>query len=220
MAEAGKTCQGRIGGSVRYVRDVQTFGSVQFLSSTSLPKGEYENSPGWSSPKRPDPWERGSIRCGPPLRVVRTSPPNVTRVVGDVVFLQEGDELRLEISFAMMLILVPDVRNCGADLSLPDGEGAITFLPFEALNHADSVHPMRRDALDFSHGCGDRHGRRQRQEKMDTVFCSSDLKSLHAVIPRNAAHVGPQPRLDLRGDDLGAVLGGKDTMSQRATIGV
>jgi len=169
---------------------------------------------------RTEPWDWTSIESETPRRGARNSPPNVARVVVNVVFLQKGDELSLKIALSMMLILARDVRKRSANLSLSNGKRPMAFLPCEAFNAADFVHPVRRHAFDFPHRGSYRHGRRQRQEKMDVVLSSPDCECRHSVVARNATHVGPQARLDLPSDALVALLGGEDTMHERATIGV
>ena len=55
---------------------------------------------------------------------------------------------------------------------------------------------------------------------MDVVFHATDAKRLHLVFARDAAHVGPQTRLDFSVDRFTPLLGGEDTMKERAAIGV
>ena len=55
---------------------------------------------------------------------------------------------------------------------------------------------------------------------MDVVLHAADAERLHFVFARDAAHVGPQAWLDFRDYGFAPLLGGKDAMKQRATIGV
>ena len=163
---------------------------------------------------------RKSRLPAPSRRDGRNSPPNITRIVFNLVFLQEGNELSLEIARPMMLLLASDVLQRGAHLGPSNGERAITFLPFKTVRLGGLVHPERRGTLDFSHCCGDWYGRRQREQKMDVVLHSADAKGLHLVFAGDAAHVGPQTGLDFRCDYFAPLFGGKDTVEERTAIGV
>ena len=90
-----------------------------------LPEGEIENSPGWSPPQRTEPWGRYPGKTVPSRRDGRNLPPHVARIVFNVVFLQESDELRLKIALSMMLFLASDVGKRRAHLGPPDGKCAI-----------------------------------------------------------------------------------------------
>lgn len=185
----------------------------------SLPEGEGENSPGWSSRKRTQPWESVANTPATPRRGVRNSSPNVAWVVFNPVLVQECDELSLKITSPMVLFLAFDIRNRGAHLRPSNRKRAVAFLPLKIFLGAGCTHPVRGRALDLSHGGGYRQRRRQREKKVDVVFGSSDYKRLHAVFSRDAAHVGPQAILNLRRNRFAPLLGREDTMHQRTTIG-
>lgn len=189
-------------------------------SPLSLPEGEIENSPGWSPPGRTEPWDASPTAPTSPRGADRESPPDVARVELDTMFLEKCNELRLEVSFLMMLFLARYVRQCGRRLRLANGESAVALLPFETRHRAGFVHPARGRALDFPHSLGNRQGRRKRQKDVSVVVHPAYGKSFHLVLPRDASHVGPQAGLDLRRYDFAPLLGGKDAMKQRATIGV
>lgn len=186
----------------------------------SLPEGEDENSPGWSPPQRTEPWESAPDVPAPSRRDGRSSTPDIARVVFNAVLFEEGDVLGLEVALLVMLLLARYIRKRRGHLGPSDREGAIALLPFKAIHRAGLVHPMRGCALDLPHGRGDRHGRRQRKQKMNVVLGSSDAERGHLMLARDATHVGPQTRLDFSGDGLASLLGGEDAMKERAAIGV
>jgi len=190
---------------------------VRAASLRALPEGEDENSPGWSTA---EPWEGVPTPAAPSRRDGRISAPHVAGIVINPVFLKKGNELSLKISLAVVLLLARNVCQRGVYLGPSNGKGSITLLPGEGFLRADFVHPVRGCALDLLHGCGYRERRRQRQKKMDVVFRSAHGERLHLVLARNAAHVGPQPRLNLRDNGLAPLSGGEDAMKQRATVGV
>jgi len=189
---------------------------VQVASLRSLPEGEGENSPGWSPPWRMEPWEGAA----PSRRDGRTSPPNISRIIFNAVLFEKGDILGLKIALPVMLFLARDIRQRCAHLSPSDGERTVPFLPFKVIDCAGFMHPARGCALDFPYRRGDRRGRGQREQNMNVVLHAADAKRLHLVFTRDAAHVGPQPWLDFREDDLVPLLGGEDTVKERAAIGV
>lgn len=166
------------------------------------------------------PKEHAAQTPAPSRRDGRNSPPHVARIVFDAMLLQNCKELRLEIALPMMFLLSSNVCERGTHLSPPNGERPVTFLPFESLCTARLVHPVRGRALDYLHCIGNRRGRRQRKQDMDVVVHPTDGQGFHIVFAGNAAHVGPQPRLDIRHNGFAAVFGGEDTMEQGATIGV
>jgi hypothetical protein len=55
---------------------------------------------------------------------------------------------------------------------------------------------------------------------VDVVLRAANSQSLETVLSRDPAHVRPKPGLDLRRNCRAAFLSGKDTVKQRATIGV
>jgi len=185
-----------------------------------LPEGGNENSPGWSPPTRTEPWDSVRTMCRPPRRAGRNSAPDVSRIVFDAVLLQEREELGLEIALLMMLLLARDIRNRGGDLCPPDRERAVTLLPFEFVVRACLVHPQRRRAFDFSHGLGNRHGRRKRKQNVNVILGAAHRKSCYAMFSCDAAHVSPKSILNLRHDDRAPLLGREDTMEQRGAIRV
>ena len=191
--------------------------SLQLLSSARfLPEGENENSPGWSAA---EPWVYDAT-TRPSRRAGRNSPPHVARIVFNAMFFEERDELRLEVPFSMVFLLPGNVGQRRLNLRPSDGKRPIALLPFENVHRTGVVHPEGRRALDLAHGVGDCHCRRNRQQHMHVVFGPSDSKGLQIMFPRHAAHKGPQTRLNFRRNRLAAFLRGKDTVIQRATIGM
>jgi len=187
---------------------------------TLLPEGGNENSPGWSPPQRTEPWEGSQATRRAPRRAGRISPPHVARIVFDAMFLQEREELRLEIASSMMFFLARNVRNRCAHLRPANRERSVPLLPIEAFFLLCLVHPERRGALNLPHSLCDWNRRRKRKQNMDVILCSANGKSLEAMLSCNPAHVRPKSRLDLLRDRRTALLGGEDTMEQRRTIGV
>ena len=185
-----------------------------------LPEGEGENSPGWSPLERTEPWEAGPKETAPSRRAGRNSAPHVAWIVFNAVLLEKGDVLSLKVSCAMMLFLTRDVRQRSAHLCPSDGKRTIAFLPFKAFDLAGLVHPGRGCTLDLSHCRSHWHRRRQREQKVNMVLHSADTKRLELVFTRDAAHISPQTRLDFRENRLAPLFGGKNTMYERATIGV
>ena len=59
------------------------------------------------------------------------------------MLLQEGEELLLERAFAMMLLLVTNIRDGGLQLGNADGEGAITILPRKRFAFRKFSRPLR-----------------------------------------------------------------------------
>ncbi len=82
------------------------------------------------------------------------------------------------------------------------------------------VHPPRRATFDLPHRRGDGQRRRQRQKEVDVVTHAADGECLRVMFACNSAHVSPQSRLNLRGDDPATLLGREDTVIQRRAIGV
>ena len=115
-------------------------------SPLSLPEGEIENSPGWSPPGRTEPWDASPTAPTSPRGADRESPPDLARVELDTMFLEKCNELRLEVSFLMMLFLARYVRQCGRRLRQANGESAVALLPFETRHRAGSC-IQREDAL-------------------------------------------------------------------------
>lgn len=189
-------------------------------SREALPEGEGGNSPGWSPQHRTEPWEHDPETPSPSRRDGRNLPQNIARIEFNVMFLQKGDELSLEIALTMMLFLTRYISQCGSHLGPSNGERTVAFLPFEALDCAGFRHPKRGRALGLLHRRGDRHKRGQRKQKMDAILRSADAERLHPVFARAAAHIRPQSRLDIRNNYLFPLFGREDTMKQRATIGV
>lgn len=111
---------------------------------TLLPEGGNENSPGWSPPQRTEPWEGSQATRRAPRRAGRISPPHVARIVFDAMFLQEREELRLEIASSMMFFLARNVRNRCAHLRPANRERSVPLLPIEAF--FCSVWCIQRDA--------------------------------------------------------------------------
>jgi len=185
-----------------------------------LPEGENDNSPGWSPPQRTEPWEQAAATPAKSRRDDRNSPPNISRIIIDVMFLQKRNKLRLEIALPVTLFLARDVRQRRGHLGPSNGESPIPFLPFEILNVAGFAHPMRGRALDVPHCRRYRQRRRQRKQKMNMVLHSTNAERLHFMLARHTAQVRPQPRLNLRGNCLAPLLGREDAMKQRAAIGV
>jgi hypothetical protein len=193
---------------------------VRAVSLLFLPEGECENSPGGSPPWRTEPWEHIANIPTPSRRDGRNLPPHVARIIFNVVFLEKSEELPLEIALPMVLFLACNVCQRGGYLSPSDGERRIAFLPCEVFHRAGFMHPARRCALDFSHRRCYRQRRRQRQQNMNVVLHSAYAERLHLVLARDTAHIGPQPRLDLRNNNLAPFPGGENAMKQRTTIGV
>jgi hypothetical protein len=185
-----------------------------------LPEGGTENSPGWSPPQRTEPWERIPNTSSASRRAARILSPNIPRVVVDAMFLQESEKLRLEIALPMVLLLPCDIRQRSRHLRPPNRKRSISFLPLKRWNSARFAHPARRCALNLPHCPGYRQGRRQRQKQVHVVIYPAHAESLHPMFARNAAHILPQSRLEFGCNDFAALLGRKDTMKQRTTVGV
>jgi len=81
--------------------------------------------------------------------------PYMAGIVVNMMFLQERQKFRLEISPPMVFGLVTDVGNCCIPLGNSDRERSVSFLPFKLLVVADLVHPFRRRALDELNRPGD-----------------------------------------------------------------
>jgi len=185
-----------------------------------LPEGGTENSPGWSPPQRTEPWERIPNTSSASRRAARILSPNILRVVVDAMFLQESKKLRLEIALPMMLLLPCDIRQRSRHLRPPNRNRAISFLPLKCWNSARFVHPAGRSALNLPHCPGHRQGRRQRQQQVYVVIHPAHAEGLHPMFACNAAHILPQSRLEFRCNDFAPLLGRKNTMKQRTTVGV
>jgi hypothetical protein len=189
-------------------------------SSLCLPEGGIDNSPGWTrSEAKGEPWV-GDAFAHAPRRAARRSAPNVSRIVINALFLQKRNKLGLEIALPMVFLLPRDVGERRCHLGRTYRERSIPLLPLEFPTLALFVKPPRRRTLDLTHRLSNRHGRRQRQQNMNVILGPAHRQSLHAVLARNAAHVGPQSWLDIGCDRPSPLPGGEDTMEQRATIGV
>ncbi len=55
---------------------------------------------------------------------------------------------------------------------------------------------------------------------MNVVLHSAYAERFHLMFACDAAHVSPQTRLDFWKNGLAPLLGGEDTMKERATVGV
>lgn len=155
-----------------------------------------------------------------PRRAARNSPPNIARVINDMVFLQERDELRLKTAPPMTFLLACDIRNCGARLRRPDGKCAVALLPLKVPLPLRLVHPERRCALNLSHCIRDWKRGRQREENVNVILCSPNGQGFETMLSRDTSDVRPKSRLNLLRDRPATFLRGEDTMKQRATIGV
>ena len=82
------------------------------------------------------------IRNDKSRRDGRPLPPNVTRVVFDLVFLQKHHKFGLEILLAVMFDLTAYITDSSIYLGNPDRERAITFLPFKAFPMVLLMHPF------------------------------------------------------------------------------
>jgi len=169
-------------------------------------EGRYENSPGWSPRQRTEPWECVPNMPTPSRRDGRNLPPNISRIVFDLMFLEKRDVLGLEVAFSVMLFLARDVRERSAYLSPSDGERAIPFLPFKFIQAANIMHPERGCALNVPHCRGNRRGRRQREQYVNVVLHAADTERLHVMFASDAAHVSPKARLDFGDNDFGRSL--------------
>jgi hypothetical protein len=155
---------------------------------------------------------------GEPTGDGRESIPEVARIVGDFVFVEDGDEFGLEVTLAMMFRLAADVGGGGIDLCVADGESTVAILPGEEALFAGLVEEARGTALDLAHGGGDVHGCRQRKQEMDVIGCAADGKGRDPRVVRDAANVGPET---IRGGDRrAAVFRREDTVIERRTEGV
>ncbi len=198
-------------------------GQMKSPSATLLqivPEGGFENGPRWSPPQRTEPWDGDQVKSAPSRRANRISPPNIARVVVNLVLLQEGKKLRLEIVLPMMYFLTRNIRQCRVNLTHSDGKGTVTLLPFETPHPACFIHPVRGRALDLPHRFCHRERRWERKKDVEMILRSTNSEGFPSVFSRNASYIGPQPGLDLRRDDFASCLRGKDTMEQRATISV
>jgi hypothetical protein len=180
-----------------------------------VPEGRIENSPGWSPPQRTEPWENGQTARRASRRAARRLSPHIARIVFDAMFLQERDELCLKIALSMMFFLARDVRNCSARLRHPDGECAVTLLPFKISTMSCLVHPERRGTFNLANGLCNRDRGRKRKQNVNVVLSAANSESLEAMFSRNSAHVCPKPRLDFLRDRCAAFLRGEDAMEQR-----
>jgi len=146
--------------------------------------------------------------------------PDKARIVGDSLLVQHGQELRLEIPFAMMFSLLDDVCGGCFNLGASNGECAVALLPGEVRQGAVLVHPMGRRTLDLAHGRCYRHRGRQREQEMRMVVHATNFEGLYLESACDPSHVSPKSPLDLRRDDLAPFLGGENAMIERGTIGV
>ncbi len=185
-----------------------------------LPEGGNENSPGWRPRQRTEPWERIPNTSSASRRAARILSPNILRVVVDAMLLQESEKLRLEIAVPMMLLVPCDIRQCSDHLRPPNRKRSIPFLPLERWNFAHFAHPAGRSALNLPHCPGHRQGRWHRQKQVHVVIHPAHAKCLDLVFARNAAHILPQSRLEFGCNDFALLLGRKNTMKQRTTVGV
>ena len=89
----------------------------------------------YSTPGR-EPWEEGRPAPSPEGAIERAEPgrfsgPQVSRVVGDSVLLEQTDELFLEGPFLVVLFLSIDVARDGGDVRLAHAECGVLLLPRE-----------------------------------------------------------------------------------------
>ena len=123
------------------VKRVRDFGYEQGTVAGNLgifvPEGRIENSPGQvrRSPLRRTALGNHAPRGAAPegrSKPLRISAPEVARIVFDAVLLEDGDELRLEITLPVVLFLTGNVGQGGVYLRPSDREGPVALLPFKA----------------------------------------------------------------------------------------
>src|SRR5262249_34912874 len=54
----------------------------------------------------------------------------------------------------------------------------------------------------------------------DVIINAADCQCLHAVVPSDAAHEGPQSRLEIDGDQLAPFFRAEDAVKEAACVGV
>jgi hypothetical protein len=93
------------------------------------------------------------------------------------VTFEEQAELLLEGPFAMVLLLVGDIRFNLLDCRRTDGESAVARLPLKIVQVRPlSFDPFRRRLLDFLQQVGHRHCAGEMAKDMDVVFNCVDLQ--------------------------------------------
>ena len=119
----------------------------------------------------------------------------------------------------MMFGLGLDVGDCMGLLRNADGERAVSFLPGEIARML-LVHPMRGHAFHELHGLGKGHGRGQRQQNMNVILRAARNESLESVLAGDSAEEGPKIRLNLRRNQIPAILRREYAMDETTNVGV
>ena len=121
----------------------------------------------------------------------------------------------------MMFVLPLNVRDGVIHLRNPNTECAISFLPGEfSIPRKSVLHPLGRAALDQLQRLGDRHRRRERQQKMDVILHSPDGHGLYFVFFCDPSHERPEAFLRFQVDGRFALFGAEYAMVQAVAEGM
>ena len=119
----------------------------------------------------------------------------------------------------MMLWLRPNVRNRIGLLRNANRERPVSLLPRE-IPRMFRIHPMRRRAFDQLHGLRQRHGRGQRQQNVNVILRAARNESFESVLAGDAADEGPKISLNLRRNQIPAILRREDAVDQSTNVAV
>jgi len=119
----------------------------------------------------------------------------------------------------MMLRLRSNVGNGIGLLRNANRERPISLLPRE-IPRMLLIHPMRRRAFDQLHDFRQRNGRGQRQQNMNVILRAARNESFESVLAGDAADEGPKIRLNLRRNQIPAILRREYAMDETTNVGV
>ena len=119
----------------------------------------------------------------------------------------------------MMLRLRLNVRNRIGFLRNANRERPVSLLPRE-IPRMFLIHPSRRRAFNQLHGLRQRHGRGQRQQNVSMILRAARNESFESVLAGDSAEKGPKIRLNLRRNQVPAILRREDAMDETTNVGV
>ena len=135
------------------------------------------------------------------------------------MLLQERNELLFKTALAMMLRLRTNVRNRMCFLRNANRKRAVSLLPRE-ISRVLLIHPSRRRTFDQLHCLRQRHVRGQRQQNMSVILRAACNERLKSVLVGNATKECLKIRLNLRPNQIPAILRREYAMDEIRNVGV
>jgi hypothetical protein len=134
------------------------------------------------------------------------------------VFPQESEKFLIEAHFSVMRFLILYVSNDSWSVGGTHAECRIALLPRELMTSI--VCPSRGIRFDGEQRLGQGHDGRELDEEMNVVLYAANGMNENPLVFANACRIGPQSRLEFRGNGLAPVLGAEDDMDHVLGVGV